>query len=119
MFFKKDNLSPNDVLVLNFGAVMAASYGVDVGQDDITTLGTDRGFVALLGSYSLSVGASVKLLTKGEFIASEKNELMPNDAEVWAEISFGDAIIEADVVSDNHLLETLFISDGKIEQRES
>jgi hypothetical protein len=118
MVSKKDNGSSDDVLVLNFGAVTVVSYGTDLDHDDITTLGTDRGFVALLGSYSLPMGASVNLLTKGEFVGSEANERMLEDAEVWAEISFGDAVIEADVVSDNHLLETLFITNAKLEKRE-
>jgi hypothetical protein len=118
MVSKKDNGSSDDVLVLNFGAVTVVSNGTDLDHDDITTLGTDRGFVALLGSYSLPMGASVNLLTKGEFVGSEANERMLEDAEVWAEISFSDAVIEADVVSDNHLLETLFITNAKLEKRE-
>jgi hypothetical protein len=117
MLFKKD--SSNSVLVLDFGAVGFASYGTDEDGDDITTLGTDKGFVALFGFYSFPVGATVNLLTKDDFIGSLENELLLKDAEVWAEISFADATVEADVVSDNHLLEALFIANGKIEQRES
>jgi hypothetical protein len=119
MFFKRDNPSPKNVLVLDFGAVSFAAYGTDEDSDDITTLGTDRGFVALLEFYSFPVGARVKLLAEGEFLGVAEKEITLGDAEVWAEISFGDAMVEADVVSDNHLLETLFISEAKIEQREN
>jgi hypothetical protein len=119
MFFKRDNPSPNDVLVLDFGGVTFAAYGTDEDSDNITTLGTDRGFIALLEFYSFPVGAKVKLLTNGTFLGSPEKEAMLEDAEVWAEISFGDATVEADVVSDNHLLETLFITQAKIEQREN
>jgi hypothetical protein len=119
MFSKRDNPSATDVLVLDFGALTFAAYGTDEDSDNITTLGTDRGFVALLGFYSFPVGAKVQLLTKGEFISSPENEAMLEDAEVWAEISFGDAVIEADVVSDTHLLEALFITHAKIEQRKN
>jgi hypothetical protein len=119
MFFKKENLSASSVLVLEFGAVTFASYGTDEDGDDITTIGTDRGFVALLGLYSLPVGAKVALVTKGEFLDSSNDELTLEDAEVWAEISFGEAALEVDVISDHQLLEALFITNGKIEQRES
>jgi hypothetical protein len=104
-----------DVLILEFGVVTSAAYGSDEHSDDITTLGTSRGFVALYGYYSLPLGATVRLLTSGEFLETDDAK----GTVVWAEITSGDASVEADVVSDNHLLESLFITQGTIEQRTS
>jgi hypothetical protein len=117
LFGKKDD-APGSVLILEFGVVTHASYSTDEDSDNITSLGTDKGFVALLGFYSLPLGANVKLVTKGD-VGSLENEFTLEDTEVWAEISFAEAIVEANVVSDDRLLEALFIASGKVEQRES
>jgi hypothetical protein len=119
MVSKPDKPFSNDVLVLDFGVLTLAVHGTDSDGNDITSVGTDKGFIALLGSYSFPLGAKVLLLTRGDFLGSVANELMLEDAEVWAEISFADATIEADVVSNNHLLEALFVTNGKIERREN
>jgi hypothetical protein len=114
--FKQEDSATKDVLILDFGVVTSAAYGADEKSDDITTLGTSRGFVALYGCYSLPLGATVKLLTRGDFLETFQGDATEGTV-VWAEISLGDATVEADVVSDNHLLESLFITEGNIEQR--
>jgi hypothetical protein len=113
--FRQNGSSRKDVLILEFGVVTSAAYGADKKSDDITTLGTSRGFVALYGYYSLPLGATVKLLTRGEALEALQDDAVKGTV-VWAEITLGDATIEADVVSDNHLLESLFITEGKIEK---